>query len=324
MGILSRALRRIAVYDRSVRITHFHNQLYDLWAARQLENVDLFHVWSNHGLRCVQRAKALGAITVVERASAHPVTQYELLEREFARHGLRFSHAIAPIRRSAREMELADYILIPSDFARQSCLAQGLQEAKLIQVPFGVDVRRFRPRDHARNRSPFRALFVGQISLQKGVAYLLEAWKALHWVDAELWLVGRVSPEMRRLLRRYAEKTIRLHGYVADPSALYRRADVFVFPSLQEGSALATYEALASGLPVLTTPHSGSVARDGQEGIVVPIRSASRLAGALERLRSDDRMRADMGQAARIRAKQFTWRAYGDRLVRQYRRLTRS
>jgi len=318
MGIISRGLRRIAIYDASHRLTYLHDLLYDAWAARHLEPVELFHVWGNYGLRCLQRIKAYGAITVVERASSHPLTQRALLREEFARWGLPFRQLEASIQRSLEEIALADYVLIPSDFVRRSFLKHGVAEEKLIQIPFGVDVRRFRPAERRRGR-PFRVLFVGQIGLQKGVVYLLEAWKALHWQDAELWMVGRISAEMRSLLQRYRLDTIRLFGYVADPASIYQQADVFAFPSLQEGSALVTFEALACGLPVVTTPNAGSVVRHGMEGFLIPIRDADALASALERLRRDERLRARMGRAARSRAETFTWERYGDALAEAYR-----
>ncbi|MDQ7028789.1 MAG: glycosyltransferase family 4 protein, partial [Ardenticatenia bacterium] len=99
------------------------------------------------------------------------------------------------------------------------------------------------------------------------------------------------------------------------------QADVFVFPSLQEGSALVTYEALACGLPVVTTPNAGSVVRDGIEGFLVPIRDVEALAARLEHLRADEGLHLEMGQAARRRAKAFTWEHYGDRLADTVRSL---
>jgi glycosyltransferase involved in cell wall biosynthesis len=319
MGVISRGLRRIAIYDTSDRITHFHNWIYDTWAARHLEPVDLFHVWGNYGLVCLQQAKVYGAITIVERASSHPFTQRTIMQEEYARWGLAPNHSQASIRRSLKEIERADYVLIPSDFVRQSFLKHGVSEKKLIQIPFGVDVHHFRPADNARKKKAFRVLFVGQVSLQKGVAYLLEAWRTLRWQDVELWLVGRASPQMRSLLQRYKLDTIRQLGYVSDPAAIYQQADVFAFPSLQEGSALVTYEALATGLPVITTPNAGSVVRDGVEGFIIPIQDAEALVAALERLRTDERLRAQMGRAARSRARAFTWEHYGDAVAEAYR-----
>lgn len=318
MGLLSRVLRRLAVYDSSRRLNHVYNQLYDLWAARHMEPCDVFHGWGNFCLRSLRWAKAIGAVTIVERASSHPLTQQAILQEEYARWGMRFKMPRGSIQRSLEEIAQADYVLIPSDFVRRSFLDQGVADKKLIQVPFGVDIHRFWPISRSGARKPFRVLYVGQVSLQKGVLYLLEAWQLLRWRDAELWVVGRVEREIRPLLRRYTAETIRWVGYVSDPAAIYQQAEIFAFPSLQEGSALVTYEALASGLPVVTTPNAGSVVRDGLEGFIVPIRDVEGLAERLERLRSDEKLRCEMGKAARRRAEDFTWERYGDVLVTAY------
>ena len=92
--------------------------------------------------------------------------------------------------------------------------------------------------------------------------------------------------------------------------ALMARADVFVFPSLFEGSAVVTYEALACGLPCIVTAAAGSVARDGVEGLVVPAGDADSLAAAMALLGDDASLRARMAQAARARALEFDWPRY--------------
>jgi len=348
MGLLSRGLRRLAVYDAGRRLDYLHNLLYDLWAYRGMEPCDLFHGWGGFCLRSLNRARDFGAATVVVWASVHPLFQTELLQNEYSRWGLRFERPRSVLQRILEEIAVADYVLIPSDFVRQTFLAQGVAEGKLIQIPFGVDVNRFRPGFdtltplnqrgpgfdtltplnqrgpgfdaltplNRRRPGPFRVLFVGQVNVGKGVLYLLDAWKQLGWRDAELWLVGRSVPEARRLLARYADLPgLRFLGHVADPVSVYQQADLFAFPSLQEGSALVTYEALACGLPVVTTPNAGSVVRHGVEGFIVPIRDVEALAAALERLRTDGRLRQVMGEAARRRAEGFTWVRYGDSLA---------
>jgi glycosyltransferase involved in cell wall biosynthesis len=76
----------------------------------------------------------------------------------------------------------------------------------------------------------------------------------------------------------------------------YQWADVFVFPSLCEGSAMVTYEALAAGLPVITTPNAGSVVRDGVDGFIVPIRDAEAIAAKLDLLARDPSPGPDIGE----------------------------
>jgi glycosyltransferase involved in cell wall biosynthesis len=98
-------------------------------------------------------------------------------------------------------------------------------------------------------------------------------------------------------------------------SGHYGWADVFVLPSLCEGSATVCYEALASGLPVITTPNAGSVVRDGIDGFIVPIRDAEAIAARLEMLISDPRILDQMSGNAALRAAEFTVKKYGERLL---------
>jgi glycosyltransferase involved in cell wall biosynthesis len=320
LGLTSRILRKAATFDRSHWLWYFQSVFFDAWASRHLEPADLFLVWNNYGLRSMQRTKEMGMKTVVVRASSHPLYAAALLREEHARWGMVYRIPQASLRRSVAEIEMADYVLIPSDFVRSSFLELGFPEDRLLQVPFGVDTERFRPPEGEReNDRPFRVLFVGQIGIRKGVPYLLEAWRQLGWENAELWLVGQVDRRFRPLLERWAELPgLKIVGYAPDPVTLYQQADVFAFPSVEEGSALVTYEALACGLPVVTTPHAGSVVRDGEEGFVVPIRDVDRLAACLERLRADRQMRWRIGRAARTRAEAFTWERSGELLAGEY------
>jgi glycosyltransferase involved in cell wall biosynthesis len=95
----------------------------------------------------------------------------------------------------------------------------------------------------------------------------------------------------------------------------FRRADVFVLPTLAEGMALVHLEAMACGVPVITTPHCGSVVRHGVDGLIVPIRDSRALADSMERLINDRVIRQQYSTAARLRSQEFSWREYGRRLL---------
>jgi len=98
-------------------------------------------------------------------------------------------------------------------------------------------------------------------------------------------------------------------------AAQYGWADVFLLPSLCEGSATVIYEALGYGLPVVCTPNAGSVVRDGLEGFIAPVRDATAIARRIEELAQDVELRARMSAQAKARAVEFTVAAYGQRLL---------
>lgn len=320
MGLPGRILRRLAFHDPTRWLNPLSNVIYDAWASRQLVACDIFHGWDGQALRSLRRAKELGAVTLVERPVSHPLTQTRLLQDEFSRWGQSALLPRTDVPRALAELEEADYITIPSDWVRQGCLEHGVPEQKLIQIPYGADIERFRP--VAKPPGPFRVVFAGQVGLRKGVPYLLDAWRRLGWRDAELVIAGIVTAEMKPVLRRFGTLDgVRFTGYLPDPVAFFQSADVFAFPSIEEGSALVTYEALACGLPVVTTTHAGSAVTDGKEGFLVPIRDGAALAERLRELREDAGLRSRMGVAARARAEQFPWSKYGPALVDAYRKV---
>jgi len=312
------------VIARLARDQHLiRDALFDWVAAAILPEGGLFHGWAHQCLRSLGRAREQGMITFVERPNSHDRYQKRLLWEEFERWGeqVRRSWARA-IARGLMEFERADFITVPSRFAYESMLAEGIPEERLFLVPYGVDVARFTPGDPPRG--VFRLLFVGQVSLRKGVPYLLQAWERLHLPRAELWLAGRVTPDARRVVAPYRDHpTIRFLGHVRDVPAVYHQASTFVLPSIEEGSALVTYEAMAAGLPLIFTPNTGAVARDGVEGFQVPIRDVDALAAAIERLYRDPGLRREMGRAARERAEEYTWEAAGERLLAAYQEALR-
>ncbi len=301
------------------------DSLFDRLACRHIERCDIFHVWGNFGLKSLKKAKSLGAVTVIERASSHPVTQNRLLDEEYRRF-LNKSYITGSVQglidRAVAEMDECDYITVPSEFAANSLVENGVDRKKLILLPFGVDTERFRPRE--KQDDTFRAVFIGQVSVRKGILYLLEGWKGMDLPDSELVVVGPQSPDIKELLAGYSGiKNIKFVHYVNDLTKVYHTASVFVFPSIEEGSALVNYEAMASGIPVITTCNSGSLARDGLDGFVIPVRDVAAIREKLQTLYEDPRLRVKMGASARERIEKYTWDAYGDNLVEEYKKIVR-
>lgn len=213
--------------------------------------------------------------------------------------------------RRLRDLEQADKILVPSDHIADVLTREGVDRGRIRVIPYAADCRRFRPLTRQRpEEGSCTFLFAGGVSQRKGVKYLLEAWAKVRRPGWKLQLLG---PMPRRLgpLEGLLEGVEPL-GRVGHPEvpAHMASADVFVFPSLFEGSAVVTYEALACGLPTVVTPEAGSVVRDGEEGLIVPSRDVDALAAAMTRLGEDPSLRARMSAAARGRAMDFDWPRY--------------
>jgi len=323
---LQRAAARLGLLDRIPHLRHATNDAFDRSMARRLEPAELVVAWSGMALHTHRRARELGARTVVERGSSHIAFQREILEQEQQRWGLRGPAPVDPwtLEKELAEYAAADAIAIPSGFVRRSFLAHGVPERKLIQVPYGVDLREFHP-PSASTPLPargFRALYVGALSLRKGIPDLLAA---VARAQVALWLVGPRQPEVEPFLREHAGR-FEHHGAVpqARLPGFYAQADVFVIASLEEGLALVIPQALACGLPVICTTNSGGddLVRDGENGFVVPIRDPEAIAARLALLRDDPARLAAMRQAALASvAHGRGWREYGVAIAERYRAL---
>jgi glycosyltransferase involved in cell wall biosynthesis len=261
-------------------------------------------------LRTFARARQLGIPTILDVPIVFDAA--EILAAEYRRLGLRRRLKPPPSGRLRRELALADWVVAGSPAVAQSVARAGYAGREVFIVPYGVDASLFTPAPKPRNRGPFRVVFAGRLEVRKGVHYLLEAWRQAE-IDGELVLAGPPGEEefLARMRQQYGGMFREAGNLIQrDLAQLLASSDVFVFPSIAEGSALVTYQALASGLPCIVTPEAGSVVRDGVEGFVVPVRDSRAVAARLRLLHADSALREQMGRAAGQRGCQFTWDHY--------------
>lgn len=248
-----------------------------------------------------------------EELAAHPDCAASLQQEwELALPEEDFQHLVA-------EPALASRFLCASSFTRQSLINNGATPSAIRVVPYGVDLQRFHP-DPTRRAAPgskLRLLFVGRINQRKGVKYLLEALRLLKTDQVELTICGRVVDGLE-LFRPYADRvTIRPSVSPQELEAAYQAADLFVFPSVAEGFAQVLLEALASGLPILSTTHTAApdLIQDGVEGFIIEPRRPDLLAEKIDWAATHRAELAQMGLAARLRATHFTPERFRDGIV---------
>jgi glycosyltransferase involved in cell wall biosynthesis len=216
--------------------------------------------------------------------------------------------------REPMEWEAANLILCGSEFVREGIRASGGPAERCCVVPYGIRPPLQVAAKDFRHK-PLRVLTVGAVGLRKGAPYVLAAARSLKG-KAEFRMAGPFN------ITRYAQKLISsqvsLLGVVprSEIQQQFAWADVFLLPSICEGSATVCYEALAHSLPVITTPNAGSVVRDGVDGFIVPIRDAAEIVDRIERFVDDRDLLAAMSMNALRRAGEYTLEAYGDRLLR--------
>ena len=317
-------------------LTAVSHQLYGRSAARVLARLGpdycIYHYRSGFGGRSVRVAKEAGAITLCDHSIAHPSVLEHLVEHGGALPQAPVSTITNPMWRGVlRDIESADHVLVNSDFVRTTFVHQGFPNERLHVIYWGVDdafldVARGYPERQPRG-GPLRLLFAGSVERRKGAHILLEALQRVNDVDWELDIVGSLEPFISK---RYAsglrDPRITLHDTVRrlDLAKHMYTADVFIFPSLAEGSARVVIEAMALGCVIITTPNSGSVVEEPSNGILVSPGDVDALATAVRRVAELRSQLPTIGSRnRRLVLGRYRQRDFGDKLECFYQRLSR-
>jgi alpha-maltose-1-phosphate synthase len=300
---------------------------FDRHVARCLPVCDVFCGLSGSALRSGLKAKAKGTRYVCDRGSSHIRFQDRILREEHDLQGISFS-GIDPriIAREEAEYEAADLITVPSTFALRTFLDQGVPHRKMRLAPYGVDLKTFYP-SAIRNEAEFNILFAGNVSVQKGMVYLLDAFQRLSCKHKRLILAGSVSPELETAVARWRQVPgVCVLGHVPQPRLrdIMSTSHVMVLPSVQEGLALVQAEAMACGCPVIASENTGAsdLFTDGREGFIVPLRDPRAITERLRILADNHDLRVRMSRTAFNRVKSLEgWNQYGERLYKVFAEL---
>jgi len=303
----------------------------DRYVSARMQECDVFVGLSGSALLSGKAAQARGAKYVCDRGSSHIRTQDQLLREEYGLWGLEFA-GIDPRVIDLEEAEYAasDVITIPSTFSLESFIKQGVSLKKLRRLPYGVNLERFHA-TAAPDAGQFDVLFVGDMSLRKGVQYLLQAFTRLQHPAKSLTFAGAPNPDLIALMKRRSLWPVdaKVLGHVPQHRLkdIMSRSHVLVLPSIEDGFGMVQAQAMACGCPVVSTEHTGAadLFDDGREGFIVPIRQPDSLADRLQRLADDPILRSRMSEDAVARVRQLGgWRDYGHQALAIFQSLTAS
>ena len=292
-------------------------------ASHYLQNLDAIYAYEDGAATTFQVAKQQGILCLYDLPIAFYRTSQRLLADEveqFPELALALQAIQEPawkLERKEQEIQLADHIFVPSSFVKNSLLEVGVTPKNISVIPFGAPIDYFQP--HPKLDPIFRVLFVGRVGPRKGVHYLLQAWEELNLPKAELVLVG-INEFPQGWLNQYIDKVRYIPSLPhSQLNQYYSSASILVLPSLVEGLALVQLEAMACGIPLITTPNAGGsdIVTDGVEGFIVPIRDREALQEKLEWCYRHPLELAQMGHAARKKAEKLTWDLYRQRLASQ-------
>lgn len=315
-----RALQQIRAGDSPQKVFHVRNERFQESIPNStIHNSAAVIGFDTSSWVIAERTLRTGKPFFLDQSAAHPIVNQAASEQVASQFPewrttleLRLPTVFAC---EQREHKLATKIVVASSYTKRTLVSQGVAECKISVNPYGVDLELFRPPTQSRRRQPLRFLFLGAVSARKGVALLVEAWRTLDLKDCELWLAGPISENQRKLIPRLPGLKVMGKCAFEDLPEILRSCDVLVFPSYSEGFGLVLLEALASGMPIITTESTAGpdLIQHGKEGFLIP-------AGDLESLRESIKYFVDcpeafpeMSVAARRCAERFSWDRYGDR-----------
>jgi glycosyltransferase involved in cell wall biosynthesis len=283
----------------------------------------LVYAYEDGALFSFQEAKHSGWTTFYDLPIAYWSTAEKLLQEEAVRYPQWIPTLLGEAmpeekkERKTRELELADYVVCPSEFVRASLPEDRRNSSRVLVNPFGTPIIEPLISRKTEGNNRLQLLFVGGLSQRKGLADLFQAMRLVKSRHVELHVVGEPLMALDFYYGQFPNFTYhssRTHGSLL---RLMQQCDVLVLPSIVEGRAQVQQEAMACGLPIIVTANAGAedLVEEGVTGYLVPIRSPESIAHAIDRMAScDPETLTMMRQACMEKVRSLTWERYREAL----------
>jgi glycosyltransferase involved in cell wall biosynthesis len=272
---------------------------FDAYAAERVSGGEHLIAFNCQALTQLRAAGIVGCETT-SLVAANPhlrrlARQHAIAHRRYPFEG---SWAARLKDRALAEYAAADRILVSSSYTRDSFLAEGFPEERLVEFPLTPDPR-YEPAPRPAQGDRFEIVYIGSLAVHKGVPLLIDAVRRLPGEDISLRLVGGWgTPGMRRFLEKACAEDRRIVLSPGDPLPHLRAASLCVHPAYEDGFAYAPAEALAAGVPVIVSEDTGmkDLIRAGRDGAIVPTGDLDALIGAIEAAHRGELLRAPGGR----------------------------
>lgn len=297
---------------------------------RDRKKFSILHAWDSAA--SIQFEEFTDKIKILELGQSTPTEQSSVLLQEIHKYKLdgtpeHYWGSLVPelVNKRNREIEQADKIIVASEFVRNQLIEQGYGD-KAIVIPYYSFTALAPHRNIEKKRKQdFNILCVAPLTFLKGVHYLVEAFKTIKKLvpEATLTLVGKLDNRILPVFKDYdVEFTHIEYMERSELMELYDSADVYVMPSLAEGSSLTIYEAFSRGLPIIATESSGSVIQNGINGIIVKRGDSASITEAVLQIYSDPALKQKFKENAHATAeKDLTIEGYIGRVENFYQNL---
>jgi len=298
---------------------------FDRWTNSRIAPCDAFIAISGAGLLTGRNIQAGGGIFICDRGSTHQRYQENVVAEEYRRWNV--PQPLSKPHITVREEEIyatANAITVPSTVAKRSFLQMGIAPEKIHVIPYGVRLDHF-TRTEEPPQNSFEVLFAGQVSLRKGIPYLLQSFARLKHPNKCLTIAGAIQDNMRALLATLPTGNVVFAGSIPQTQLAKKMctSHLLVLPSIEEGLALVQGQAMACGCPVLATTATGAedLFTDGEQGFIVPDRDVDALTERMQQIADNLALQRKLSEAGLLRVKNLGgWDQYGetwDRLLHQ-------
>jgi len=300
--------------------TNVYDDFFDRWVSTWLKPGYHFYGWLNQSLACIRKSHQWGGKALVDRCSVEPRLQYRWLKEEYEKYEIPTNPMTRwNLERMIQESEEADAIVVSSKIIAESYIAAGFNPSKLNVNNFGVELPPSMEQKDTSQKRPLRFVFVGMISLRKGVPGLLKAWKQLSPKNAELVLAGVIPKREAFLIEPLIRNTPNVvwNGHCSKVTDLLQQSDVLILPSAEDGFGMVVLEAFANRLPVIISDRVGAqdCVTQGENGFIVPFGCENALATKIEWFLQNPTHSQEMGRIGRQTAEKCTWKEYGERFT---------
>ncbi len=258
---------------------------FDAYAARQLPQADHLMAFNRQALSQFRAAERAGYQSVsLVTGSPHVRRVARQHARAYRQYPIERSFGTYIVERYLAEYAEAERIYVASPYTWESFTEQGISEERLSLFPLTPDPR-YQPEDRPRSSSTFNVVYIGSLSVAKGVPLLVDAVRRLPHRDLRLILVGGWKTRgMRRFIAQASAEDDRLEVRPGDPLPHLRGAGLCAHPTYEDGFAYAPAEALACGVPVLVSEDTGMkhLIDPGHNGVILPTGDLSALSAAID------------------------------------------
>lgn len=312
------------------RVWEWSELNFDHWVASQLHNqIQWVHTYEHAALATIRQAKKLQITSFHEQPSQHHTFFNAILQQQLRQYPqlispttslLNDERAAKQDQRKNEELKACDYIICNSRFTSKTLTDAGVNEKKIIRIPYGFPETVTHIADHPVHEK-MTFLYAGSQSIRKGTHLLYEAWKRCNFDPdkAELIIIGK--NQLPELIRNGLPGSVKFSNNIPHEELMgfYRKADVFVLPTLADGFGMVISEAMAMGVPVITTMNSGGpdIITHQENGFLIPADDIAVLAQQMTWCFQHPHQLREIGYRALDTAKAYPWSMFRKKLMEE-------